>query len=380
MVWMITGAAAALAIAAGVWFFVRPSGRPAAHGAVVVALRGDVSIVRDGNAAAMQAVMSVQFGQSVRTGADGSVKLQLPDGTSLQIGADTDVRLDAGRVELRLGQLSCDVTPEAREKPLVFASPHAEVTVLGTAFELSAALAATSVRVTRGKVRVTAGGRSIELGQGHRATADAQGLHGWTPVCDLNFRAMSALPAQLETVYCDSASLHSTSRHVVPAPNSIRLEDGGLKFVEAPGLRLGHGLAVARWSEEIGSDAAIEVEVSAGNRWSLGVAVDGDTFQGYRVVFAVPEYPNGITIDSLYPERQVLLAQDPRPIPFERDHVLQVEKTGRRIRVWVDREVRIDTEVSHPLATGRKKTFAISNFGEPPVIRALRVWKPTPAP
>ena len=76
-----------------------------------------------------------------------------------------------------------------------------------------------------------------------------------------------------------------------------------------------------------------------------------------------------------HPSGQGLLAQDPRPIPYERDHILRVEKLGRRIRVWVDGELRIDTELSHPLPKDRRKTFAISNFGEPPLIRSLRVWK-----
>ena len=84
---------------------------------------------------------------------------------------------------------------------------------------------------------------------------------------------------------------------------------------------------------------------------------------------------SGCTIDSLYPAGQTLLAQDPRPLSYERSHVLRVEKYGRRMRVWVDREIRIDTEVNHALASDRRKTFAISNFGESPVIRSLRVWK-----
>jgi hypothetical protein len=56
---------------------------------------------------------------------------------------------------------------------------------------------------------------------------------------------------------------------------------------------------------------------------------------------------------------------------------LRVEKQGERIRVWVDRELRIDTAVTHPLARDRKRTVAISNFDESPPIRALRVWKAT---
>jgi hypothetical protein len=80
-------------------------------------------------------------------------------------------------------------------------------------------------------------------------------------------------------------------------------------------------------------------------------------------------------VDSIYPVQATLLAQDPRPISTEQDHMLRVEKRGPRLRVWVDQELRIDTELSHPLAPDRRQTFAISSFGVGPLIRALRVWK-----
>jgi len=41
----------------------------------------------------------------------------------------------------------------------------------------------------------------------------------------------------------------------------------------------------------------------------------------------------------------------------------------------VDRELRIDTEVPEMLPEGRRKGVALSNFGMPPVVRALRVWR-----
>jgi hypothetical protein len=46
------------------------------------------------------------------------------------------------------------------------------------------------------------------------------------------------------------------------------------------------------------------------------------------------------------------------------------------MRVWIDRELRVDTEIRHPLLEGRRRTFALSNYGAPPVLRGLRVWKP----
>jgi hypothetical protein len=107
----------------------------------------------------------------------------------------------------------------------------------------------------------------------------------------------------------------------------------------------------------------------------MGMSVDGDSFEGYRIIFVAPDYPNGIEVDSIYPIEATLLAQDPRPISTEQDHTLRVEKRGPQLRVWVDRELRIDTALAYALAPGRTQTFAISSFGLGPQIRALRVWK-----
>ncbi len=76
----------------------------------------------------------------------------------------------------------------------------------------------------------------------------------------------------------------------------------GLRFVEdSPQVFGEHGLLVTRWSEPVGGDVAIEVDVSAGGKWTLGMAVDGDSFDGYRIIFAAPNYPNGISVDSIHP-------------------------------------------------------------------------------
>jgi hypothetical protein len=210
---------------------------------------------------------------------------------------------------------------------------------------------------------------------GEASTANIQGVQAWQPVCNLDFSTLKTVPPQLETVYCDSPSLHTAQRKIVPAPNGVRLESGSLRFVDSRQVFGEHGLLVTRWTEAVGGDVAIEVDVAAGERWSMGVSVDGDSCEGYRIIFIAPDYPNGIRVDSIYPVEATLLAQDPRPISTEQDHTLRVEKRGPQLRVWVDQELRIDTELSYPLAPDRRQTFAISSFGEGPQIRALRVWK-----
>ena len=123
----------------------------------------------------------------------------------------------------------------------------------------------------------------------------------------------------------------------------------------------------------------MELEVAAGPKWGLGVGLSGSGFEGYRAFFAaINDYPNGIAIDTIWPQECVVLARDPRPISYDKDHTLRVERRGRRVRVWVDGEVRIDTEINHPLGDQRRRIFSLCNFGSAPTIRTLKVWKAAP--
>jgi ferric-dicitrate binding protein FerR (iron transport regulator) len=379
--WLAVAALLVVAIAVATAVYQRP--RTPDHSASVVAVQGEVRVVRDGAPSVAIAGIALRPGDQIQTEPAASAEVRLADGTSIRLGSTSSIRLllrqDGRCVELRGGSVTCDVRPQPEGKPLVFASPHADVTVLGTVFELNVAPVATAVHVSQGRVRLSASGHVADVGAGGLASADAVGVYTWSPVSRLDFAGMKGLPAQLETVYCDSTSLHSDARNIVPAPENVALTKEGLRFVDAPGRALGHGLAVMRWAEEVGGDVAVEVDVSAGPRWSLGFAVDGDSFEGYRVIFAAPSYPYGITVDTIHPSALTLLAQDPRPIPHESDHILRVEKLGQRMRVWVDGELRIDTRVTHPVPAGRRSSVAISSFGNPPLIRAMRVWKAAPA-
>ncbi len=377
--WMAAGVAV-LALAATAAFVLVRGGWPASGlGSTIAASRGDVQVLRNGQRIAAAVAGTIRPGERVLTGADGTADLRLTDGTTMQLDSATDVGFEQDKnsrqVRLKTGMVRCEVASQRLERPLVFQTPHAELSVLGTAFELTSTAVESRVRVLRGRVRWTAEERSVEVAAGELSTADTQGLRAWQPVCDWDFSILKTVPPQLETVYCDTQTLHTAERKVVPAPTGIQVTGGGLRFAEPRDLLGEHGLLVSRWRDAIGSDVAIEVDVAAGAKWSLGIAVEGDSFAGYRVIFAAPRYPNGIELDSLYPAGQTLLAQDPRPISGERDHTLRVEKQGPRIRVWVDRELRIDTAVTHPLSQDRLRTVAISNFGESPLIRALRVWR-----
>jgi ferric-dicitrate binding protein FerR (iron transport regulator) len=377
--WMAVGVAVLALAATAALVMVRMVWPASGLESTIAASRGDVQVLRNGQRISADAAGTIRPGERILTGADGTADVRLTDGSTMQVDSATDVGLaqekDSRQVRLKTGAIRCEAAPQRPDRPLVFQTPHAELTVLGTAFELTATPVESRVRVLRGRVRWTAGGRSVELAAGQASTADIQGLQAWQPVCNLDFRTLKPPPPQLETVYCDTQTLHTRERKIVPAPNGIKLEDGGLRFVDSRTVFGEHGLLVTRWSEPVGGDVAIEVDVAAGEPWSMGVSVDGDSFEGYRIIFVAPDYPNGIEVDSIYPVAATLLAQDPRPISTEQDHTLRVEKRGPQLRVWVDRELRIDTALAYPLAPGRRQTFAISTFGLGPQIRALRAWQ-----
>ena len=373
-------AAAALALAGAVGFVILwliwPTGglQPS-----ITSTQGEVEILRDDQRIPADTGTRIRPGERIRTGQNGSAELRLADGTSIRMDGSTDVGFLPGKasreLQLKTGVVRCEVAKQSPGHPLVFQTPHAELTVLGTAFDLLAAPVESRARVHQGRVLWTDGGPGVEVAAGEACTADLQGVQAWVPVCNLDFTTMQTLPPQLDTVFCDTESLHTAQRRIVPAPNGIRLEDGGLRFADLLQTFGEHGLLVTRWNEPVGGDVAIEVDVSAVGNWNLGMAVDGDSFEGYRIIFVAPKYPNGIAVDSIHPVEATLLAQDPRPIAMDQDHTLRVEKRGAQLRVWVDRELRIDTKLPYPLAPDRKQTFALSQFGTGPVIRSLRVWK-----
>ena len=347
---------------------------------IVASTRGVVEIVRDDRWIPATLGNIVKPGERIRTASDGAlVELRLSNGTSVHLAGATELAVprpkDPRTFQLKRGVVRCVVAEQPSGRPLVFQTPHAELIALGTTFDLVAAAVESRVRVEKGQARWADGGDGIEVVAGESSTADIHGVQAWMPICDLDFSAATGLPTQLQTVFCDSPSLHTANRRIRPAPQGIRLGNGGLRFApqrESFGV---HGLIVTRWTESVGGDMAIEVGIAAEKKWSLQMAVDGDCFEGYRVVFATPTYPNGIAVDSLYPPGLTLLVQDPRPVPDRGEHVLRVEKRGQQLRVWVDRELRIDTVLNHPLNVGRKRTFALGQFGSGPLVRSLRVWK-----
>lgn len=376
--WKIVAAAAAVIIVAVLAYATRTPA-PARVEARLTPAAGTSWVVRDGRRLSPADAGPMQNDDRLLTGPQSELTVKAKDGTTLVLREGTQSRLANGadgrlRVELEEGLLRVDAAPQKPDHPLIFTTRHAEATIVGTVFDLAASGNETRLQLAEGRVRLAAAGKTLELKSGEIAVADAQGLVRWVPVCDYSFAGMKALPATMETVFCPSEILHKPERKVEAAPDRVHFVPGGL--VLGPAASMSHGLVVTRWKEAVSDDLLMEVDVAGGERWSLGFAMSGDSFEGFRTIFAVVGYPNGVAIDTIHPVECVVLASDPREISYEKDHTLRVERRSGRMRVWIDRELRVDTEIRHPLPESRRRTFALSNYGAPPVLRGLRVWKP----
>jgi len=366
-------AAAAAILIAGTVVVLRETSRV---DATVALVQGSAWIVRNGERVPLPPTGEMRSGDRVATAADSRTEIRLRDGTRITLLEQTEAEIGP-KIALKEGTLRCDVRPQPR--PFVLQTPHAEATVLGTEFELTAAWKETRLRTLSGIVRLTADGRSVDVKAGQIAVAGPQGLNKWESVCSLDFTTMKDLPAQMTSAWCSSDILHTTGRKIESGAERVRIADGGLVFGPLPGSGLKHGLTDLQWKDEVGDDVIVEVDVAAGKSWGLGIPVTGNAFEGYRVFFAaIDPYPNGVAVDTIYPGECIILARDPRAISYDKDHTLRVEHRGNRFRAWVDGQIRIDTEINHPLAEGRRRTFSLCNFGATPVVRALRVWKAAP--
>lgn len=194
------GAAAAilLVVGASVLYFVRPPAevvvsipdpptvpRPSAPVPAAIAQLAQASgsvYLGDPETVRVHAGESIRGGQTIRVGPEGSAAvIRFDDGTSLELGPYTRISLnevDGGkRVFLTSGVLTADVKKQTA--PMIVATPHAEIKVLGTRFCSISGELATQVELEEGKIELTrkSDGQTVEVRQGTFATASAKGEH-----------------------------------------------------------------------------------------------------------------------------------------------------------------------------------------------------------
>lgn len=106
----------------------------------------------------------------------GAATVEFPDGSRVELGPDTAIERLAERQGKRSfllsrGNATATVVKQPLGRSMAVATPHAEVTVLGTQFQLAVAPESTRLDVREGRVRMTRDGASVEVTAGHGAVA-----------------------------------------------------------------------------------------------------------------------------------------------------------------------------------------------------------------
>jgi ferric-dicitrate binding protein FerR (iron transport regulator) len=149
-----------------------------------------------------QAGKGIASGRSVSTGRSGYALVKFPDGTRVELAADTTVRScsdgAAGKaIVLEQGILLVDAVKQPAGRPLVIATAQAESTVLGTQFVLQALPGMTRLDVREGRVKFTRlpqAVSSVTVGAGQYAVAGGSG----DPVAKSGIGQWKAPPAGLQ--------------------------------------------------------------------------------------------------------------------------------------------------------------------------------------
>jgi ferric-dicitrate binding protein FerR (iron transport regulator) len=111
-------------------------------------------------------------GRTLLTGRPGRATVAWPDGTLMNLGAETRVRHLEGTGGAKSLLLEKGAVAVATSDPMVVRTANAETEVLGTRFSISCSKDSTRLEVREGKVRLTrlSDRKSVEVTAGHSAT------------------------------------------------------------------------------------------------------------------------------------------------------------------------------------------------------------------
>ncbi|MBN1672684.1 MAG: FecR domain-containing protein [Kiritimatiellae bacterium] len=160
-------AAAAAAVLVGVFYYTfraRPSQDACPR---VVRCSGDVLRSRRDVSGSVVSEDVLGAGTTVRTGPASAVALRYPDGTTVDLDAQSvvQVHVEGGAKQLLLarGILDAEIRSQPDGLPMLFQTPRARITVLGTRLTLAEGPGGTLVDLREGTVRVTSMQAAEEL-------------------------------------------------------------------------------------------------------------------------------------------------------------------------------------------------------------------------
>jgi hypothetical protein len=171
--WAKAGAAFAAAWVLGLTLWLLFHEAPA----IRIAAAGPGGVVdRAGAQLAAVPRLALRVGDVLRAPAGGWISVRYEDGTSLELGPDSALALEAGagepkRALLSRGRLSADVAPQPPGAPLLLRSSHAEARVLGTSFSMAVTASEARLVVRSGRISFGGAAGSLEVAGGQAARA-----------------------------------------------------------------------------------------------------------------------------------------------------------------------------------------------------------------
>jgi ferric-dicitrate binding protein FerR (iron transport regulator) len=168
----LLGVAAAAAIPAQAW---------AAPAGSVLAVEGRGFAEAGAVWRELSAKSNVFIGDLVGTGISSRLAMQLGASTLVRLGPEARVQIDSfivnagGVLDLQSGAMLFDGPPQ-QSRGISVRSPFALIAVRGTRFFAGPSRGVFGVFVARGRVRVTAGGRRVELAQGMGTNIASPGM------------------------------------------------------------------------------------------------------------------------------------------------------------------------------------------------------------
>ncbi len=151
--------------------------------ATIEQLSGDVKVTRKSQPVSVQLGKVVYTDDVVEAPIGSSIALRYKDRTEMHILGDSvlkigiDRQTGGKRVSLTQGELTASVTPQHPDA-MVFITPHAKATVLGTELRLSVGKSATRLDVQEGKVGLMriSDGQSVVVGTNGSGEAGVEGI------------------------------------------------------------------------------------------------------------------------------------------------------------------------------------------------------------
>jgi len=148
-------------LAFGLAFLAWKSLSPAPLDAVAGKATGAPVLIRDGSRTPLDQSAPLRNGDRLETDSHSTVQLHYADGTTITIHEDTACevglhpRTHAKRAFILRGQVSASVAQQPTDQPMVFESPNAAATVLGTKISLAVEEDETRLDVEEGLVELT---------------------------------------------------------------------------------------------------------------------------------------------------------------------------------------------------------------------------------